>query len=71
MHDAASSVRYPCRMRFRAPPGLPGAISLAARRRNTTPSEWTRATLLRGLEADGVRLCDGRVEVEEEVRRGA
>jgi hypothetical protein len=66
MRDAVSSVRYPHRMRFRAPPGLPGAIAIAARRRNTSPSEWARATLLRGLAADGVALCEGRIEVRDQ-----
>jgi hypothetical protein len=57
-------VRYPARVRLRAPAGLPAAIEVAARRRNTSPSNWMRTALLHGLEDQGVRLCDGRVETE-------
>jgi hypothetical protein len=30
-----------------------------AKQRHQTPAEWLRQTLLRGLEAEGVRLSDG------------
>jgi len=53
--------RFPERFRLRAPRGLAAAIEVAAGRHHTNPSEWTRQTLLRALEQEGVRLCDGRV----------
>ena len=60
------TIRFPDRMRLRAPKGLPAAIEIAARRHHTSPSEWARQTLLRGLEAEGLRLEDGRVEVGDQ-----
>ena len=53
---------YPDKLRLRVPRGLPAALEFAARQRNTSPAEWARQALLRGLAADGVRLTDGRVE---------
>jgi hypothetical protein len=53
-----STVHYPEKMRLRLPRGLPDALRLAARQRHTTPSEWARQALLRGLEAQGVQLCE-------------
>jgi hypothetical protein len=63
MPDTEISVhRFPQRLAFRAPAGLPQAIEAAARQRHTNPSEWTRQAVLRALEADGVRLStDSRV----------
>jgi hypothetical protein len=55
------TIRFPDRMRLRAPRGLPAAIEIAARRHHTSPSEWARQTLLRGLEAEGLRLENGCV----------
>jgi hypothetical protein len=55
-------IRFPDRFRLRVPRGLPGAIELAALRHHTSPSEWARQVLLRGLEAEGVRLRDGRAQ---------
>lgn len=48
--------RFPARIGLRVPRGLPEALEAAARQRFTTPAEWARQTLLRGLTADGVRI---------------
>jgi hypothetical protein len=47
---------FPERLAFRAPAGLNEALEVAARRKFTTPSEWTRQTLLARLKAEGVPL---------------
>jgi hypothetical protein len=62
MRSGETQSHYPQRVRIRVARGVPAAIGLAARRRNTSPSSWAREVLLRGLEADGVRLCDGLIE---------
>src|SRR5437868_1283740 len=54
--QSASTVHYPDKIRLRVPRGLPDALRLAARQRHTTPAEWARQALLRGLEAQGVQL---------------
>jgi hypothetical protein len=51
-------VHFPDSLRLRVPKGLPAAMQQAAKQRHTTPSEWARQALLRGLEADGVQLTD-------------
>jgi predicted transcriptional regulator len=51
-------VHFPDCLRLRVPRGLPAALQQAARQRHTTPSEWARQALLRGLEAEGVQLSD-------------
>jgi hypothetical protein len=56
-------VHFPDSLRLRVPRGLPSAVQQAAKQHHTTPAEWARQALLRGLEADGVRLSDGQVEV--------
>ena len=56
--QSASTVHYPDKLRLRVPRGLPDALRLAARQRHTSPSEWARQVLLRGLEAQGVQLCE-------------
>jgi hypothetical protein len=61
--DSDPTIRFPDRMRLRAPKGLPAAIEIAARRHHTSPSEWARQTLIRGLEAEGLELVDGRIKV--------
>jgi hypothetical protein len=53
------TVHYPEKMRLRLPRGMPEALAPAAGQHHTTPSEWVRQTLLRGLQADGVCLRDG------------
>jgi hypothetical protein len=50
---------FPETLRMRAPRGLPAAVAVAARRKHMSPSEWARQSILRSLEADGVRLLDG------------
>jgi hypothetical protein len=69
MHEAYQPViddgrgRFPEDLRVKAPRGARAAIAAAAEIRNTTSSEYTRQALLRSLEADGVTLRRGRVEV--------
>jgi len=55
-------IRFPDRLRLRVPRGLSAAVELAAGRHHTSPSEWARQALLRGLEDEGLRLINGRVE---------
>jgi len=64
--QVASTVRFPEALRLRVPRGLPAAVEAVARRHHTTAPEWVRQTLLRSLEADGVRLRDGQVEVAQQ-----
>jgi hypothetical protein len=59
--QSASTVHYPDKIRLRVPRGLPDALRLAAAQRHTTPAEWARQALLRGLEAQGVQLCEAHV----------
>ena len=56
----ASTVHYPDKLRLRVPRGLPDALRLAAAQTHTTPAEWARQALLRGLEAQGVQLCEAQ-----------
>ena len=60
--QSASTVHYPDKLRLRVPRGLPDALRLAARQKHTTASEWARQALLRGLEAEGVRLGDAPMQ---------
>jgi hypothetical protein len=41
------------------------ALSLAAGQHLTTPTEWARQALLRSLQAEGIRICDGKAAVGE------
>ena len=52
------TVHFPASLRLRVPQGLPEALQIAARQKHATASEWARQALLRGLEAEGVRLGD-------------
>ena len=52
-----ATIRYPEKLRLRTPRGLSAALQQAAGRNHTSPSEWARQTLLRGLAAEGVSLC--------------
>ena len=54
---------FPEDVRFKAPRGLRQAIAKAAELDNTTQAEWTRRALLECLNAKGVRLCRGSVEM--------
>jgi hypothetical protein len=58
---------FPEDLRVKAPRGSREAIAAAAQRRHTTQSEWIRQSLLRALEADGVRLRRGMVELAESI----
>jgi hypothetical protein len=51
-------VHFPDKFRLRVPRGLTAALRIAATQRHTTPAEWARQTLLRGLEAEGVLLSE-------------
>jgi len=54
---------FPEDLRVKAPRGSREAIAAAAQRKHTTKSEWIRQSLLRALEADGVKLRCGAVEI--------
>ncbi len=54
---------FPEDLRVKAPRGSREAIAAAAQRKHTTKSEWIRQSLLRALEADGVKLRRGAVEI--------
>ena len=49
-------VHFPASLRLRVPEGLPEALQQAARQRHTTPAEWARQALLKGLAQEGVQL---------------
>jgi hypothetical protein len=69
MHEAYQPViddgrgRFPEDLRVKAPRAAKAAIAAAADLKNTSHSEYVRQALLRSLEADGVRLRRGMVEV--------
>jgi hypothetical protein len=46
-------VRFPAFLRIRAPEKLPAAVSVAAERKLTTPSEYARQAIIERLKADG------------------
>ena len=58
--------RFPEDLRVKAPRGAKAAIAAAAERRHTSHSKYVRQALLRSIEADGVRLRRGQVEVAGE-----
>ena len=60
-----TTIRFPERLRLRTPAGLHAAVEAAARQRHTSPSEWARQAILRSLEAEGLCLKDGRVELQD------
>jgi hypothetical protein len=55
--------RFPEDLRVKAPRGARAAIAAAAQLKHTTHSEYVRQALLRCLEADGVKIRRGTVEV--------
>jgi hypothetical protein len=55
--------RFPEDLRVKAPRGMRQAIAKAAELDNTTQSEWARQALLRCLNAKGVLLRRGTVEL--------
>ena len=54
---------FPEDFRVKAPRGFNEAVRAAARRQHTTRAEYARRALLRSIEADGVRLRRGLVEL--------
>ena len=69
MHEAYQPViddgrsRFPEDLRVKVPRGARAAIAAAAQIKNTTNAEYVRQALLCCLEADGVTLRRGTVEV--------
>ena len=55
--------RFPEDLRVKAPRGARAAIAAAAELKHTSNAEYLRQALLRCLEADGVRLRRGLVEL--------
>ena len=55
---------FPEDFRVKAPLGFNSAVRAAAERQHMTRAEYARRALLRSIEADGVKLKRGRVEVE-------
>jgi hypothetical protein len=72
MHEAYQPIiddgrgRFPEDLRVKAPRDARAAIAAAAEIKNTSHSEYVRQALLRCLEADGVKLRRGVVELAGE-----
>lgn len=70
MHEAYQPVIkdgrgwFPEDLRVKVPRGMRSAIAAAAQSKNTTQAEYARQALSRCLEADGVKLRRGLVEIE-------
>jgi hypothetical protein len=56
---------FPEDFRVKAPKGFNDAVRAAARLQHMTRAEYARRALLRSIEADGVRLSRGLVELAE------
>jgi hypothetical protein len=54
---------FPEDFRVKAPLGFNAAVRAAAQRQHMTRAEYARRALLRSIEADGVKLRLGRVEM--------
>lgn len=54
---------FPEDFRVKEPLGFNEAVRAAARRQHMTRAEYARRALLRSIEADGVKLSRGRVDV--------
>lgn len=54
---------FPEDFRVKAPRGFNDAVRAAARRQHMTRAEYARRALLRSIEADGVNLRRGLVEL--------
>ena len=54
---------FPEDFRVKAPRGFNDAVRAAAQRQHMTRAEYARRALLRSIEADGVILRRGRVEL--------
>lgn len=59
--------RFPEDLRVKAPRGARAAIAAAAELKHTSHSEYVRQALLRCLEAEGVKLRRGQVELSDPV----
>jgi hypothetical protein len=76
MHEASQPIidngreRFPEDLRVKAPRGARAAIAAAAEIKNTSHSEYVRQALLRCLEADGVKLRRGVVELAVQAALG-
>jgi hypothetical protein len=55
---------FPEDFRVKAPLGFNDAVRAAAQRQHMTRAEYARRALLRSIEADGVKLRRGFVEVD-------
>ena len=55
---------FPEDFRVKAPLGFNEAVRAAARQQHMTRAEYARRALLRSIEADGVKLRRGRIELE-------
>ena len=70
MHEAYQPIiddgrgRFPEDLRVKAPRGARAAIAAAAQLKHTSHSEYVRQAILRCLDADGVKLRRGTVEVQ-------
>ena len=69
MHEAYRPIiddgrgRFPEDLRVKAPRGARAAIAAAAQIKHTSYAEYVRQAVLRSLEADGVRIRRGAVEI--------
>ena len=69
MHEAYRPIiddgrgRFPEDLRVKAPRGARAAIAAAAQIKHTSYAEYVRQALLRSLEADGVKIRRGAVEI--------
>ena len=69
MHEAYRPIiddgrgRFPEDLRVKAPRGARAAIAAAAQIKHTSYAEYVRQAVLRSLEADGVKIRRGAVEI--------
>jgi hypothetical protein len=57
---------FPEDFRVKAPKGFNDAVRAAARQQHMTRAEYARRALLRSIEADGVKLRRGLVELAQD-----
>ena len=62
MDSDTGQQNFPEVLRIRAPRGLQAALTLAAKQRFTTASEWSRQALIAALEDAGIRLATDQPE---------
>ena len=69
MHEAYRPIiddgrgRFPEDLRVKAPRGARAAIAAVAQIKHTSYAEYVRQAVLRSLEADGVKIRRGAVEI--------